>query len=209
MEVQLHTPLKWPEGWDRYEEARQRARFSGSAEKRSLTGSTYSARVPLSPSKAITRLVTELERLNAWDAHLYTNVFKRTKTRTIESDDPGAALYFILNEEAHVLACDKWTRVADNIAAIAGHIWTMRAQDRYGVGTQRRAFAGYRTAIPASIDRAPWRDVLGVKGGCTWEEVKRAYAEMLRLCHPDHGGTREKMEEVREALADAKREMLV
>jgi hypothetical protein len=56
-------------------------------------------------------------------------------------------VYFKLHGKDRVLACDKWDRVADNIAAIAAHIDAIRRQDRYGVGTIDQAFAGY-SALP-------------------------------------------------------------
>ena len=69
--------------------------------------------------------------------------------------DPGVAVYFRANDTDYCMPCDKWNRVADNIAAIAGHIEAIRRIERYGVQTLNDAFSGF-VALPASGDR-PWR----------------------------------------------------
>ena len=55
-------------------------------------------------------------------------------------------MYFKLDSvpEGLVLACDRWLRVEDNIAAVAAHIGALRGIDRWGVGSVRQAFAGYK-----------------------------------------------------------------
>jgi hypothetical protein len=93
------------------------------------------------------------------------------------------------------LACDKWTRAADNIAAVAGHIEAIRAQDRYGVGTLEQAFAGY-TALPAKAGGVDWRAEMGFKPevGVAPEAFDVVYRRLARERHPDtEGGSHEAM----------------
>jgi hypothetical protein len=108
-------------------------------------------------------------------------------------EDPGVAVYFRLNQTALVLACDRWLSVAENMAAIAGHIEAIRAQDRYGVGSVEQAFAGYK-ALPADTAR-DWRHVFGFKAGTepSMDEVDRAFKALARGQHPDSGGSHEMM----------------
>ncbi|WP_197535667.1 J domain-containing protein [Sphingobium sp. SYK-6] len=102
-----------------------------------------------------------------------------------EPQDPGAAVYFRLQGKDTVLACDKWDRVADNIAAIAKHIEALRGMDRWGVGTAAQAFAGYQ-ALPAPEQ---WWQVLGVPVSATREQINAAYRSLAMKAHPDQGGS--------------------
>mgnify|MGYP000712282402 CR=1 FL=1 len=141
-ETATRYPLTWPAGWKRTPTAqRARARFR-------------SGRTELSIYEATQRLQGELERLERGigGVVLSTNVETRLdgmpRSDRRAPADPGAAVYFRLKGQPRCLACDKWDRVADNIAAIAAHIEAIRAVDRYGVGTLDQAFAGY-AALPA------------------------------------------------------------
>lgn len=98
--------------------------------------------------------------------------------------DPGVAFFFELDGKPHVLACDQWGTVADNIAAIAAHIEALRGQERWGVADMRQAFAGH-VALPAPEQ---WWQVLGVSPRATVDEIKAAYRAKAPAAHPDHGG---------------------
>ena len=195
-------PLEWPLGWrrtDRYK--RQRASFSTKA----------SADGRLSVIKAMERLQGELDRLGVRNPVLSSNVSLRLDGRPRsdeEPTDPGVAVYFQFKGKATVLACDRWNRVADNIAAIAAHIDALRRVDRYGVGTLDQAFAGYK-ALPAD-SAADWRMVLfGVKdwrGGV--EEVQAAYRARARQAHPDAGGSDDAMAHLNRARDYALQELV-
>jgi len=100
-------------------------------------------------------------------------------------DDPSAAFYFELDGQPHVLACDRWSTVADNIAAIAAHIEALRGQERWGVADMKQAFAGH-TALPAPEQ---WWQVLGVSERATRDEISRAYRAAAAAAHPDRGGS--------------------
>jgi hypothetical protein len=175
-------PLEWPAGWKRAS-VRQRANFST---KRSVDGR-------LSVIQSTTRLEGEVERLGGSNPVLSTNVSLRLDGRPRSDEeprDPGAALYFNFKGRATVLACDKWNRVADNIAAIAAHIDALRRVDRYGVGTIEQALAGYK-ALPADT-AADWRAVLGVPAefarwsrGQQLDVVNKLFYELAKQRHPD------------------------
>ncbi len=181
-------PLSWPAGWKRTPtNLRRRATFGTKRPgewKREMT-----------PATAVGRLSTELTRLGAEPGTevLSTNLILRLdglpRSDQREPDDPGAAVYFQLMGKPMVLACDKWTRVADNITAIAAHIEAIRAVDRYGVGSLEQAFAGY-AALPADT-AANWRAVFGFAADSqpSADEVDRAFKRAARDRHPDRGGT--------------------
>lgn len=171
-------PLEWPLGWKRTSPfARQRASF----------GTKHSADGRLSVARATDRLQAELDRLGATDTVLSSNVSLRLDGRPRsegEPNDPGVACYFRFKKKPTVMACDKWNRVADNIAALAAHIDALRRIERYGVGTIEQALAGYK-ALPADT-AADWRAVFGFKPGrVERHQLDQVYRELAREYHPD------------------------
>lgn len=175
-------PLAWPMHWKRTP-ARDRKR----ATFRSRGGA-------LTIAMAIDRLAGELERLGASGEILSSNVPVSIKglpfSVATEPQDSGVAVYFDLKNKPLCFACDKWDRVADNIAAMAQHIDALRRIDRYGVGKVEQAFAGYLALPPAADD---WRLILGVGEYATLDQVDAAFLEKARTLHPDAGGTHDEM----------------
>ena len=174
-------PLSWPVGWSRTRsQNRQRAPFRR-------------AKRQLSVSDGIDRLIGELDRLGATREVLSTNVELRLdglpRSNQPEPSDPGAAVYFKLSGKDRCLACDRWNRVADNIASIAQHIDALRRIERYGVGTIEQAFTGY-TALPAQAGPngiGPWRLILGFDADAivTADRIKTAHRHLALALHPD------------------------
>lgn len=116
-------------------------------------------------------------------------------------EDPGAAFYFELDGVPHVLACDRWSTVADNIAAIAAHIEALRGQERWGVADMRQAFAGH-TALPPPEQ---WWQVLGLRPGATAEQVNTAWRTKIAEAHPDRGGSDAQAARVNRARDEGRR----
>lgn len=180
-------PLEWPIGWKRTDPAKR-------IDAAFRTKHTVDQR--LSVILATGRLENECDRLGADSPVLSTNVSLRLDGRPRSDEnprDPGAAIYFRFKGRATVLAADRYLRVADNIAAIAGHIEALRRVERYGVGTIEQALAGYK-ALPAD-SAADWRTVFGFPKTerPPMEFVERRFRELARTAHPDAGGTDEGM----------------
>jgi len=190
-------PLAWPLNWKRTPpRERRRAPFR-------------SANQPITLARAIDRLDRELGLLKAdADRILSSNIPIGLRGLPLSDAkapaDPGVAVYITLNTKPLVFACDKWDRVADNMAAIAQHIDALRRIDRYGVGKLDQAFAGYK-ALPRSTE--DWREVLGVGEYATVEQVDAAFLEKARTAHPDSGGSHEAMARLT-AARDLAREVL-
>jgi DnaJ-like protein len=196
-EAAQRFPLSWPAGWRRTPGAqRRRAAFR-------------SYRQQISVTQALGRLERELRLLDARAEILSTNVRLGLRgaplSREPEPADPGAAVYFELAGKPRCLACDRWERVADNVAAIAQHIDALRRIERYGVGTMEQAFAGYAALPPTAVD---WWLVLGVKESASLAEVEAAFRDLAHEHHPDRGGRHEDMARLTEARAVARRVIL-
>jgi hypothetical protein len=124
--------------------------------------------------------------------------------------DPGAAVYWRDGEQDRCMAIDRYTKVEQNIAALAATIEAMRAIERHGGAViMDRAFTGF-TALPAPIVagmKRPWREVLRLNGAATLAEVNAAYRLLAAVYHPDRGGTDAKMAELNAARDEALQEL--
>lgn len=118
-----------------------------------------------------------------------------------EPDDPGVAFYFTLDGKPHVLACDRWDTVYDNIAAIAAHIEALRGQERWGVADLQQAFAGH-VALPAPD---PWWTVLDVPRSASAADIHAAYRKKAQTAHPNAGGDRAAWDRLSAAYEAAKK----
>lgn len=213
-------PLEWPEGWPRTNPAgRKPAKFGVMKD----SGHSWKERGRISVHAAVRRLQTELDRLGALNATLSTNMPTRLDGQPLsnakEPDDPGVALYFTRRGKPIAMACDRWTRVADNIAALAAHIDALRRIERYGVGSLDRAFHGYKAlGAPGEGPKRFWREVLMIQSDDReWiakslpagelARAELAYRHLAKKHHPDNGGSAEKMAELNAAIAEARKEL--
>jgi hypothetical protein len=184
-EIQMMFPLTWAAGRPRTRaNARRRALWRSSGREITLTEDRKRLREQTSAmtrpgqSWRVTNMVLSTNiRFTASGAR-DKNVSRR------DPDDPGVAFYFDLERRPHVLACDRWDTVQDNIAAIAAHIEALRGQERWGVADLQQAFAGH-VALPAPEQ---WWQILGVTSRATSAEIDAAWREKMRSAHPDAGG---------------------
>jgi hypothetical protein len=182
-------PLAWPIGRPRSKD-REQAAFSHRGQLVDI-------------SEGVRRLLRELERFGATNVVISSNVKPtlsgRPSRETPEGNDPGVAVYFRLERAPHAMACDKWNRVADNLAAIAAHIEAARGQLRWGCASAAQAFAGFRE-LPAVGERKPWWVVLGfAQPPNSFLLLARKRDELARLHHPDLGGNPHQMAEINAA----------
>jgi DnaJ-domain-containing protein 1 len=73
---------------------------------------------------------------------------------------------------------------------------------RWGYNSRSSSSSRHSTTHTAV---SSWAKVLGVLDSATNDEVKKAYREMAKASHPDHGGTQEGFLEVQEAYEEYKR----
>lgn len=206
--IEMVFPLAWPAGRPR----------TPAGDRRPALFRDAGRHLTMTSSRA--RLCAQIEMLTprgrAWrldDIRLSTNIrftLAGTRDQNVsrrEPDDPGVALYFALDGRPHVLACDRWTTVYDNIAAIAAHIEALRGQERWGVADLAQAFAGHVALPPPGAQPARrWWQVLGLPGpDMTRHDVDVMYRRLASRHHPDAGGTRERWDELAAAYEEAKR----
>jgi hypothetical protein len=210
MKERTAFPLSWPDGWKRTEPV---SRVHGQFGR---TDSQFGKK-RLSVADAVQRLLGELRRMSIpdWNVIVSTNVPLRLDgmpRSDAEPADPGAAVYW-KKDDKQVMRCmaiDRYTRVADNLAAIAATLEAMRAIERHGGGAiLERAFLGF-AALPEKASQ-PWRQVLGISATApaTWPLVEERFRALVKVHHPDQGGEkeREKFEEIVRAREAARLEL--
>lgn len=194
-------PLYWPEGWKRTKSAeRAYGHFNRKERQYYSTGdgrqSSWLRSKDLSVSDALGRVLAELERMgiDRQDVIISTNVPTRLdglpRSGAKEPDDPGAAVYWRKSHKSPMkcMAIDRYTKVADNLAALAATLEAMRAIERHG-GAEilDRAFKGF-AALPENAS-TPWRDVLGIAVyPVTEDQIESKFRELAKVHHPDVGG---------------------
>lgn len=213
MNIQSY-PLHWPAGWPRAK-GRKVAQFGTSAVTYHAVGEqSYSSRAKsdLTMDVAMRRLREEIQRLGIdprddmiVSTNLTLNLSGLPRGNQGEPSDPGVAVYFQKKgPPMRVIAIDAYTRVRDNLAAVAATLSAMRAIERHG-GAQilERAFTGF-TALPSP--RSCW-DILGVPVGAARDEVEQAFRNKAKAAHPDVGGSSDVMAELNSARDAALREI--
>jgi len=205
-QIPTRFPLQWPEGWKRTESDRRRE-------------ATFKTRgKDLSVFDGVERVIGELNRLmvHADDVIVSTNVRTRLdglpRSGEPKPSDPGVCVYWRKNqgEPMRCMAVDRYTEVADNLAAIAATLEAMRAIERHGgAAILDRAFTGF-AALPAPAGgRRDWWTVLEIfRSNATRADVEVAYRRLASLHHPDKGGDPDKMAAVNKARDEALKEVV-
>jgi len=187
-------PLYWPTG-------RPRARFAQSS-KFKVT----------SFSRVRDELLHQLKLMGAKKVILSTNIELRRDGLPLAGQrnprDPGVAVYFEYKDRPVCFACDRWSKIEDNMQAIRHTIDALRGISRWGTGDMvDAAFAGF-TALPAYVPPEPWRSVLELNEmAFSLADAEAAYMKLAKIHHPDRGGTTEAMQRLNEAIERARREL--
>lgn len=185
-------PLCWPHGWPRMAPHRRTAGRFRSRDRGSVT-----------IAQGVGRVLNELGLMGVRedDIVVSTNVkptlagLPSSKDRVPQ--DPGVAVYWSKRGQTQrCMAIDRYTTVADNLAAIAATLDAMRAIERHG-GAEilDRAFTGF-VALPSP--EQPWQ-VLGIPMEASRDQVEQAYRRLAMTHHPDRGGDAGEMARVNAA----------
>lgn len=205
-------PLAWPAGWKRT--GHRTAADFGTVHI--PEGATWKRKRELTIAEATNRVLDELRRMGVAqrDVIISTNLRLRNDglplSKQREPEDPGVAVYWKMDGKGLVIAADCYTKIADNLAAVAATLDAMRSIKRHGgAAILERAFTGF-AALPAPMTgQKPWRQVLGVgpderdpKAICNYYRVRRGET------HPDReGGNEMEFLAVQAAYEQAAREL--
>lgn len=167
-------PLAWPGHIPRTKRPKD-SRFKSSR-------SSYDGRSKFVAAKE--GVISELRRLGAKSIVISSNIPLRLDGQPRASfrtpEDIGIAVYFVLDGEMKVIACDAWNRITDNLHAIYLSIQALRGLDRWGCSDiLRSAFAGFR-ALPESATPSSWRQVLGAGSGDDYNKVRDRYRTLVK-----------------------------
>lgn len=196
-------PLQWPTGWARTEPSkRERALF----------------RVTL--TEGIQDLLYELRLMGAANVVITSDLpttHKGLPYASGKAEDPGIAVWCVVNGAERVFACDRWATPAANLRAIGKTVEAIRKIGDWGAADMvTRAFSGFAALPPGSQEMVPtpastpertWRDVFrhidtGQCGTIDIDRVnKRSSAVARGLCLAEV--TRRHREAIRRAHPDA------
>jgi len=196
-------PLAWPAGWPRTAQTQRRR-----------------ARYHVSLARARDDLLQELQRLGASGTLISTDLPLRRDGLPLASArepmDPGVAVYFTLHAQQHVIACDAWALVKDNLRAVGLTVHALRQLERTGAsGILERAFGGFQGLPPPRAEDAPppWRDVLDMGNDLNdppavlLARAERRFRILAQDHHPDRGGDSEWFQRLLRARDEARREL--
>lgn len=204
-------PLDWPPGYPRTDP--QKRTWGHFKQQR---GDGYGmARVSLSTAQR--RLQDEVRKMNGTDLRVDTAHREqdyrldgglRANART--PDDPGVVVRFRVHGRPVEFACDAYTHIESNIAAVAATINAKRAILRHGCATADREFQGYAALPPgdtshgstasAGATSAPQTtrrttltlnaaaELLEVSVSASADIVRAAFRTKSRDLHPDRTG---------------------
>lgn len=179
--MQFEYPLQWPPQQPKTK-AQQRSRFGN-----------------VSIYRASEELFRELELLGAKNLVISSNLQQRMRGDGFLSNQrveyTGIAIYFNLNGDGKVMACDRWDRVEHNLWALKLSIDAIRGLERWG-GSEflDGLFTGFK-ALPMGGSSVQVDYFAGITNA---NELKDKYRELARLYHPDkEGGDVEKFKEMK------------
>lgn len=157
-------------------------------------------------------IIHQLKMMRASHAIISTNIPLRNDGLPYANfkipSDSGAAVYFSYKGKQMVIACDKWHKIEDNLQEINKTIEAVRGIERWGSSEMmERAFTGFTQLESHQPDT--WWTILGVNEKATKAEIKKAYHDKCKQCHPDVGGSNEAMAIINKAFNEASKGGLV
>jgi hypothetical protein len=137
-----------------------------------------------------------------------------------EGASRGVAVYWTVDNNPHVIACDTYWHVEHNLRAISLSLEAMRGIERWGAVQAAQMFQGFQALPPGSGEvsstQRPWREVFAADGGPIPTDLppedqlaiaKGRYRRAIAKAHPDAGGDMAAAAELNQAMADAEAEL--
>jgi len=183
MEAIPPFPLHWPQSHPRTEKPR-----------------TSNFKDNLTVAKARDGLLGELLRWKARSVVISSNAHTKKDGTPYSTfppvQDAGVAVYFWLKNELHVIPCDEYKTIQENLQAIKYVVESLRTIERHGGNKLfKTASTGFK-ALPEATSARHWYQVLQIPENASKAQINEAYKERVKTAHPDRGGTAEKLQEV-------------
>lgn len=157
----------------------------------------------------IKELLSQLNRLGAKQITISTNLLLKADGFPYSNqrvDDVGVAVYFTLKDTKQCFPCDRWNKIEDNLWAICKSIEAIRGLERWGAKDMlESAFEGFR-ALP-SPEQVTKTKARYFSGGMSLEEAKETFKNLVKIMHPDMGGTQEEFMELNQQYNHFKQSM--
>lgn len=182
-------PLQWPTGWKRIPPG----------ERKDATFTRHDNRLTI--GDGLQRVLAELGRMGIPEdfvivsSNLESRLDGLPRSGQGNPADPGVAVYWQKGgprsgNPRRCMAIDRYTKAADNLAAIAATLDAMRAIERHGgAAILDRAFTGF-AALPAPVaGQRDWWTVLGLQPDATAEHIRDAHKRLRSTLHPDRPGS--------------------
>ncbi len=182
-------PLQWPTGWKRI----------SASDRKDATFTRHDNRLTI--GDGLQRVLAELGRMGIPEdfvivsSNLEQRLDGMPRSGQGNPADPGVAVYWQKggprsDNPRRCMAIDRYTKAADNLAAIAATLDAMRAIERHGgAAILDRAFTGF-AALPAPVaGQRDWWTVLGLQPDATAEQIREAHKRLRSALHPDRPGS--------------------
>jgi hypothetical protein len=194
-EMTVAFPLAWPDGWPR---------------TKHRTNSKFGTSV----AGAVRNVQDEMRRFGKDSGHEMKSLVISSNVTLVDQrpSDPGVACYFRWDNIDCCIAVDRYTKVEDNLQAIAKIVEAERTKLRHGgLNIVRQGFRGF-AALPPPPDKAgalpePWHKTLGVPQGASLTAVEAAYRRLVKTAHPDAGGDPAAFNRIADAMRSARMEL--
>ena len=193
------TDLDWPAGFERTRPFEQ----------------SPNNRYELSLSEAFDELEKELDRLgvvidsDGQTGYRYSFDAQQRKTdqrpySRASPDDPGFVLRWTMDGHDYAVACDRYTRLRDNVRTVGLYVREKRKMEQRPVETGESEFANARLPpgdgeTDVVVAREPPHAVLDVARDADPAVVKAAARQLKKKHHPDAGGDEERFKRVVDA----------
>lgn len=154
---------------------------------------------------AVEDLATEMDRLGVDDWTLDTALDHQRQNPNLpyadqpEPDDPSVVVRWTMDGDQFAVACDRHSRVRDNLRTIGLYIREKRLMEQRPVVTGASEFTNARLPSASDVSDRPAHEVLDVAPDADRETIEAAFRERVKAVHPDHGGSADALREVRAA----------
>lgn len=136
------------------------------------------------------QITTSLDRIgvDSWDASIANGHTKSSglPLHNAAPDDPGFVLRWTIDGTPHAAACDRYTKLADNVRAVYLWLEETRKRNQRPVATAADTFAA--AALPAGDDEVltePPHDVLELQPTASDAVVREVARQKKAAAHPD------------------------